>query len=157
MVMGDFLILQVHVDAGLADIADNSPKLLSVLSVILLSLVRPQHYFLVKFILHNVDLIGMSILLHCWFLRRQSVYLILFCMYTGQPTMQQIYRSSLFSSNFCYVFVDEFKIRNLIQVPWIQVSRSRSLLLMVKPAAFLVAVMMGAYVVYFVYFCLLIT
>ncbi|KAI3520357.1 hypothetical protein L1887_09732 [Cichorium endivia] len=29
-------------------------------------------------------------------------------------------------------------------VPWIQVSRSRSLLLMVKPAAFLVAVMMGA-------------
>ncbi|XP_059628431.1 probable sodium/metabolite cotransporter BASS4, chloroplastic isoform X2 [Cornus florida] len=31
-------------------------------------------------------------------------------------------------------------------VPWIQVSRSRSLLLMVKPAVFLVAVGMGAYV-----------
>lgn len=33
-----------------------------------------------------------------------------------------------------------------MQVPWIQVSRSRALLLMVKPAVFLVAVGMGAYV-----------
>ena len=32
------------------------------------------------------------------------------------------------------------------QVPWMQVSRSRSLLLMVKPAAFIVAIGMGMYV-----------
>jgi hypothetical protein len=34
----------------------------------------------------------------------------------------------------------------VIQVPWIQVSRSRSLLLMVKPTVFLIAIGMGAYV-----------
>lgn len=33
----------------------------------------------------------------------------------------------------------------VIQVPWIQVSRSRSLLLMVKPPVFLVAIGMGVY------------
>lgn len=33
-----------------------------------------------------------------------------------------------------------------MQVPWIQVSKSSSLLLMVKPAVFLVAVGMGSYV-----------
>jgi sodium/bile acid cotransporter 7 len=36
----------------------------------------------------------------------------------------------------------------VIQVPWIQVSRSRSLLLRVKPAVFLVAIGMGAYVLH---------
>lgn len=37
-----------------------------------------------------------------------------------------------------------FQIIMLIQVPWIQVSRSRSLLLMVKPTVFLVAIGAGA-------------
>lgn len=34
----------------------------------------------------------------------------------------------------------------LIQAPFIQVSRSRSLLLLVKPAVFLLAVVLGVYV-----------
>lgn len=33
-----------------------------------------------------------------------------------------------------------------LQVPWIQVSRSSSLLLMVKPTVFLLAILMGMYV-----------
>lgn len=49
-----------------------------------------------------------------------------------------------------YVFVQLLLLKGkiVIQVPWIQVSRSRSLLLMVKPSVFLAAVGMGAYVLW---------